>query len=42
MAIIKAFDEEKELNINKDSDPLSIFTIAYDTVQFHLPLLGSI
>ena len=40
MAIIKAFDEEKELNINKDSDPLSIFTIAYDTVQVPFATTG--
>ena len=40
MAIIKAFDEEKELSINKDSDPLSIFTIAYDTVQVPFATTG--
>ena len=40
MAIIKAFDEEKELSINKDNDPLSIFTISYDTVQVPFAATG--
>lgn len=33
MSVIKAFDEEKELTINKDNDPLSIYTISYNRVQ---------
>lgn len=40
MSIIKAFDEEKELSINKDNDPLSIFTISYDTVQVPFATTG--
>ena len=33
MSIIKAFNEEQEITINKENDPLSIYTISYDTVQ---------
>lgn len=33
MGIVKAFNEEKEISVNKDNDPLSVFTISYDTIQ---------
>lgn len=40
MGIIKAFNEEKEISINKDSDPLSVYTVSYDTVQVPYAITG--
>ena len=33
MKVVKAFDERGKISINKDEDPLSIYTISYDSIQ---------
>lgn len=40
MSVIRAFDEEKEISINKDSDPLSVYTISYNKVQVPFATTG--
>lgn len=33
MGLVKAYDEEGDISINKDNDPMSVFTVAYNKVQ---------